>query len=101
MLPNNDLEALLNLLASEKEVVLDSSAFTVDTIINKQNQRLIEQPGIQYKNPTSVIRFQNPIVESISPLNLLHSIGIITTPIIPNMVDISSTWAIIRYFWAF
>ena len=38
---------------------------------------------------------------NIKPIYLLHAIGRITTPPVPNLVDLSSTWAIIRYLWAF
>ncbi len=37
----------------------------------------------------------------ITPARLLHSIGRITTPRIANLVDLCSTWASIRYLWAF
>lgn len=38
---------------------------------------------------------------TLTPIELLHALGRVTTPTIPNLVDISSTWAMIRYIWAF
>ena len=37
----------------------------------------------------------------IAPIHLLHRLGVVTTPPVPNLVDICSTWAYIRYMWAF
>jgi hypothetical protein len=37
----------------------------------------------------------------IAPITLLHAIGRITTPVIPKLADLSSTWALYRYVWAF
>lgn len=37
----------------------------------------------------------------ITPVDLLYAIGKITTPRIDNIVDLCSTWARIRYLWAF
>ncbi len=37
----------------------------------------------------------------VRPIELLHHLGQITTPPITELVDLSSTWAEIRYVWAF
>lgn len=37
----------------------------------------------------------------IKPVQLLHRLGVITTPAIENIVDVCSTWANFRYLWAF
>lgn len=37
----------------------------------------------------------------IRPVELLHHLGQITTPPVTELVDLSSTWAEIRYVWAF
>ena len=37
----------------------------------------------------------------VRPVELLHHLGQITTPPITELVDLSSTWAEIRYVWAF
>lgn len=37
----------------------------------------------------------------IRPVDLLHALGKVTTPPMPNLVDICSWWAYYRYLWAF
>ena len=37
----------------------------------------------------------------VRPVDLLHAIGRITTPPVTELIDLSSTWAEIRYLWAF
>jgi hypothetical protein len=37
----------------------------------------------------------------IRPVDMLHVLGRITTPPITELIDLSSTWAEIRYLWAF
>ena len=38
---------------------------------------------------------------AVCPIDLLHAIGLTTSPAIPNLVDICSWWAYYRYLWAF
>src|SRR5439155_27068403 len=37
----------------------------------------------------------------IRPIHMLHALGRITTPPVTELLDLSSTWAEIRYVWAF
>jgi hypothetical protein len=37
----------------------------------------------------------------VRPIDLLHALGKITTPPITELIDLASTWAEIRYIWAF
>jgi len=37
----------------------------------------------------------------IRPVDMLHALGRLTTPPITELIDLSSTWAEIRYLWAF
>jgi hypothetical protein len=37
----------------------------------------------------------------IRPVDMLHALGRITTPAVTELIDLSSTWAEIRYIWAF
>lgn len=37
----------------------------------------------------------------VRPIDLLHALGRITTPAVTELLDLSSTWAEIRYLWAF
>jgi hypothetical protein len=92
---------LFHSLVSQKQVCIDSSPTTVQVIIIKQAQHVYQASGVSYKPPTSVEDFKSPQFVNLTVLQLLHSIGLITTPIIPNFSDLSSTWAIYRYFWAF
>lgn len=38
---------------------------------------------------------------NVTPLDLLHAIGLATTRPVPNLADLSATWACWRYIWAF
>ncbi|TGE37170.1 hypothetical protein E4K67_14925 [Desulfosporosinus fructosivorans] len=53
------------------------------------------------RNLSTLTQFDPERYIAIKPIELLHRIGVITTPAIPNLADISSTWAVIRYIWAF
>ena len=57
--------------------------------------------GHQMKSLSVVSRFDPPVVHQFRLMELLHALGEITTPIVPNYSDLSSTWAILRYIWAF
>jgi len=37
----------------------------------------------------------------VRPIDMLHALGRITTPPITELIDLSSTWAELRYVWAF
>jgi hypothetical protein len=37
----------------------------------------------------------------VRPVDMLHALGRITTPPVTELIDLSSTWAEIRYLWAF
>jgi len=45
--------------------------------------------------------FSPPKTIKITPLEILRALGRISTPKIENLTDLSSTWANIRYIWAF
>lgn len=101
MLPKLSNIDWLRSLVSQKQIVIDSSPSTIQTIVNKQNRPEYQASGVTFKTPRSVPIFTAPQSVNLTALHLLHSIGVITTPIIPNLADLSSTWAIYRYFWAF
>ena len=48
-----------------------------------------------------VAQFAPSLTVKLAPIHLLHRLGVLTTPVVPNLTDISSTWAYIRYLWAF
>lgn len=53
------------------------------------------------KTATVVPQFDPFVSSTLSPIELLHSVGRATTPITTNLADLSSTWAMTRYVWAF
>ena len=53
------------------------------------------------KQPVVVPQFSPSIQHDLPPASLLHLIGLATTPPVPNLADLSSTWALYRYAWAF
>jgi len=97
----------LSALRSPRSILISSSPRLLAEIQSRQATRTYEfaQKGKVLPNAkaavTSVSAFQPDITIPVIPFELLHSIGRITTPPIPNLVDISSTWACIRYLWAF
>lgn len=50
---------------------------------------------------TPVDEFAPELVVEITPVHLLHRLGVATTPPIENLADICSGWAYLRYLWAF
>lgn len=52
-------------------------------------------------NLTAVSIFAPKAEIEIIPAYLLLRLGVVTTPAVENLVDISSTWAYFRYLWAF
>jgi hypothetical protein len=97
----------IDALLTDYEIEVVSSAKLIKDIRKKQNARIREflkkgkSPPHMKRHLKRVSLFDPSRKLSIKPFNLLHSIGRITTPPIPNLVDFSSTWAIIRYIWAF
>ncbi|MDD2736993.1 MAG: hypothetical protein PHF56_23920 [Desulfuromonadaceae bacterium] len=94
-------------LVADRKVKVVSSNDLVNKIHEKQNVRILEanrqkKPIPQMKSPVTTVPIFAPHKDiTIKPLSLLHSIGVTTTPPIQNLADLSSTWAIIRYIWAF
>lgn len=89
-------------LHNDKRVVVSSSPSIVSAVIAKQdrlNSRSSNIPSM--KTPVAVQTFQPDLLVDVKPIELLASIGKMTTPPIANLADISSTWASIRYIWAF
>lgn len=50
---------------------------------------------------SEVAAFAPVRVVQIVPAYLLLRLGVVTTPVVENLADICSTWAYIRYLWAF
>jgi hypothetical protein len=94
-------------LSTDFMIEIESSPPLINDILQKQQLRNRElsrksRPPIPTKtNITSFGMFDPPKQVQIKPISLLHAIGRITTPPVPNLAHLSSTWAVIRYLWAF
>jgi len=101
------LDQWVNALATERTVTIESSPGLLAEIQSKQNRR---DAILQQKGEVLVPRKMNlapgpnlpPLqVIGVAPIHLLHRLGVVTTPPVPNLADICSTWAYFRYLWAF
>jgi len=97
----------LNALRNDCTIEVISSADLISEVRRKQLTRvrgLTTQgkpiPPMK-SNLVTVTIFDPSRMMKIRPIYLLHAIGRITTPPVPNLVALSSTWALIRYLWAF
>lgn len=88
-------------LVQDKVIEIDSSQDLISNIKKRQRTRRQQGYSGSEKSPVAVKKFAKPKLARMRPLDLLHAIGRITTPIMPNLVDLSATWAIYRYVWAF
>ena len=94
-------------LTTPRNITIESSAALLASVHARQarhNARLQARgrPLALAKGPLAVVeRFDPHTTVPLAPVSLLHRLGVITTPVVPNLTDISSTWAHIRYLWAF
>lgn len=94
-------------LSTPRSITIESSPALLASVYAKQarrNARLQARghPLALTKGPLAVVEQFDPyLTVPLAPVSLLHRLGVITTPVIPNLTDISSTWAHIRYLWAF
>jgi len=101
------VQEYLNALFRNYSIEVISSDDLLDGVRWKQHLRVQDfirqrKAPIPMKVQMSKIQMFDPCLPiEIRPISLLHAIGRITTPAVPNLADISSTWAIIRYIWAF
>ena len=91
----NEWEQALTVLRS---ITIDSTDGLARAVNRKPQSRSFT--GIP-KQATSMPEFSPPRQVQITTSDLLLSIGYITTPRIDNLVDLCSTWAKLRYIWAF
>lgn len=95
----------INALMVEREVVVNSNDQLINAVKKLQDKRCadLKKHGktITSKSITKVSDFDPKKTISIAPITLLHALGVTTTPPVPNLVALSSTWAMIRYIWAF
>ena len=101
------LQQWMNALVTPRSVTIESSQELLTAIQAKQaqqNARLQTKghPPALCKSLLAVMpQFAPSLTVQLLPIQLLHRLGVITTPVIPNLADISSIWAYIRYLWAF
>ncbi len=94
-------------LRTPRNITIESSPALLASVHAKQarhNARLQARghPLTLAKGPLAVVeQFDPRLTVPLAPVSLLHRLGVITTPVIPNLTDISSTWAHMRYLWAF
>ena len=95
----SDLKQWVDALRVHREIVIESSQAIIDSIRRQQSKR--RRPS-QSKGPLAVVKqFEPRRTIKIRPIDLLHHLGLVSTPIIPNLTDICSHWAYLRYLWAF
>ena len=82
-----------------RELTIESSSELLSAIRKKQIRKGTMSRA--KRSLTAVDQFEPSRKVSVAPIQLLHKLGVVTTPIIPNLTDICSTWAYIRYLWAF
>ena len=101
------LQQWVSALETPRRVRIESSQVLLASIQAqqaRQNARLQatgRHPVLRKGTLTVVPQFAPSLTVQLAPIDLLHRLGVITTPVIPNLADISATWAYIRYLWAF
>jgi hypothetical protein len=85
-------------LSVRRHVLVDSSDAVAENVNDRQGSPSFQDMP---KIATGLPQFTPPRRIQITPLELLFAVGRITTPRIENLADLSSTWARIRYIWAF
>jgi hypothetical protein len=94
-------------LSQERLVTLESSPALIADIQARQAahdaalQAKGKQPQARKPQVTSAPNVPALSDIRVAPIHLLHRLGVVTTPAIPNLADICSTWAQYRYLWAF
>ncbi len=88
----------LNGLTRSRRVYVDSSDKVAQSVNGRAQSRSFNgtpkiAQGLSLFSPTKEI--------DITPAELLYCIGRVTTPRASNLSDLCSTWASIRYVWAF
>lgn len=91
----------INSLVNHKTLRVESSNGIVTALQRRQQTRANNGYAGPSKIPVVVPQFSPSIQSSLQPASLLHLIGLATTPPVPNLADLSSTWALYRYVWAF
>jgi hypothetical protein len=101
------LEEWEQALASPRRVHVESSP----SLVQEVQQRHVKKDAARQqggetipprKTALSVVPPFAPQQDlQIVPTYMLHRLGVVTTPAVENLADICSTWAYLRYLWAF
>lgn len=101
------LEEWRSAIVTPRRVTVESSPRLIQQVDDrhtaKDAQRQQTGKPIPARKPalTAVAQFSPQREIEIVPLDLLHRLGVVTTPPVENLADICSTWAYFRYLWAF
>lgn len=95
-MPN--LEEWQNALDLTREITVDSTDHLAQTVNSRPRSNSFHGDP---KNAQGIAQFSPPRTVFIRPAELLYFLGRITTPRSDNLSDLCSTWARIRYIWAF
>lgn len=93
-------------LTRQYQLRVESSPALCSEVSSVQQRRAREKRGfgkrpLRAKPPTPwPVGGQSQTI-MIRPVDMLHALGRITTPPVTELIDLSSTWAEIRYLWAF
>ncbi len=93
-------------LTTDRRFTVESSPQLIADVKKAQAKRIVDlAKRKKLPPPTKPISRAAPYAPTkeivIKPITLLHVIGRATTPPIPNLVELSATWTIVRYIWAF
>src|SRR5438046_2966562 len=91
-------------LTANHQINVYSTDALIASVTDKRNTRIAQFPvgaAPLMKPLAKLTRFSPGRTATFRLIDLLLAIGEITTPPVPNFADISSTWAVLRYVWAF
>src|ERR1035438_6600882 len=94
-------------LTTPRTVIVESSQALVQEVQQihaaKDAKRVQDGDPIppRKNNLAPVATFAPELQVPVVPAYLLERLGVVTTPLIPNLADLCSTWARLRYLWAF
>src|SRR4051794_7176076 len=91
----------IDALTARHRVRVSSTAELLQGVSTVRAARLVNSPQAKMKPIAVVPGYEPPVFHEFQLFELLHALGEITTPPAPNFADLSATWAIWRYAWAF
>jgi hypothetical protein len=101
------LEEWRRALSEPRTIDVESSLQLINAVQAKHSSsdaQLLQAgktPLHRKQNLTTVAPFTPMTQVQVVPAFLLHRLGVVTTPQVENLADLSAMWAYIRYLWAF